>query len=425
MATIIGTPSGETLNGTSTADVILGLGGADTVIANGGNDLIILGAGGNDTVIGGAGTDTLVLTGGFASATITSDGTSFLVTIGGVTTIISGVELLVFDDKVVRLAGADSEYSIQGAVDAAGAGETILVAAGSYVEQVVINGKSGITLIGIGDVNVEAPADVVQTALSSSGRELHGVVTVLNSSNVTLQNLDVDGKGVGNTTSGTNPNFVGVVYRNASGTLDQVDITGIRWPYEAGTTPGGNSVVNGVQQGVGVQVDNDTLLDFTMTGGSISDFQKNATVFNGANLNVSGVTITGNGDQTIIAQNGIQVLNSTGTISNNTITGIGYAGPEFAYSGAVLAYGNTDLDITNNTLVGSNDVNPDSKVVGVFIFAAVVTPPDIVSQCSLAVPMVLLYELSIISARMVEKSKAEESDEDEDDDSPDETDFNG
>jgi sec-independent protein translocase protein TatC len=64
-------------------------------------------------------------------------------------------------------------------------------------------------------------------------------------------------------------------------------------------------------------------------------------------------------------------------------------------------------------------------IVGVFIFAAVVTPPDIVSQCSLAIPMVLLYELSIISARMVEKKKAEEAVEDEADHVPDETDFNG
>ena len=82
-----------------------------------------------------------------------------------------------------------------------------------------------------------------------------------------------------------------------------------------------------MQRGVGLVVDNDSLLAFTMTGGSITDFQKNATSFNRADLNVTGVTITGGGAQTINAQNGIQVANSTGTISGNTITGIGYAGP--------------------------------------------------------------------------------------------------
>jgi sec-independent protein translocase protein TatC len=34
------------------------------------------------------------------------------------------------------------------------------------------------------------------------------------------------------------------------------------------------------------------------------------------------------------------------------------------------------------------------------------TPPDIVSQTCLAVPLVLLYEGSIISCRMVERARA-------------------
>ncbi|MFC3226670.1 twin-arginine translocase subunit TatC [Marinibaculum pumilum] len=46
-------------------------------------------------------------------------------------------------------------------------------------------------------------------------------------------------------------------------------------------------------------------------------------------------------------------------------------------------------------------------VVIIMIAAAVLTPPDPVSQIGLAVPLYLLYELSIISARMAEKKKAE------------------
>ncbi len=37
-------------------------------------------------------------------------------------------------------------------------------------------------------------------------------------------------------------------------------------------------------------------------------------------------------------------------------------------------------------------------VVGIFVVAAVLTPPDIISQVGLAVPMILLYELSIWAA---------------------------
>ena len=45
-------------------------------------------------------------------------------------------------------------------------------------------------------------------------------------------------------------------------------------------------------------------------------------------------------------------------------------------------------------------------IVGMFAVAAVLTPPDIVSQTSLAIPLVLLYEISIVSCRMVEKARA-------------------
>ena len=40
--------------------------------------------------------------------------------------------------------------------------------------------------------------------------------------------------------------------------------------------------------------------------------------------------------------------------------------------------------------------------VGCFILAAVLTPPDILTQCCLAGPLIVLYEISVISVRMVE-----------------------
>ncbi len=42
-------------------------------------------------------------------------------------------------------------------------------------------------------------------------------------------------------------------------------------------------------------------------------------------------------------------------------------------------------------------------IVGAFVLAAVLTPPDVISQLSLAIPLMLLYEGSIWSARLVEK----------------------
>jgi sec-independent protein translocase protein TatC len=49
-------------------------------------------------------------------------------------------------------------------------------------------------------------------------------------------------------------------------------------------------------------------------------------------------------------------------------------------------------------------------IVGAFVLAAILTPPDVLSQMSLAVPLMLLYEGSIWSVRFVEKkARADEA----------------
>jgi len=45
-------------------------------------------------------------------------------------------------------------------------------------------------------------------------------------------------------------------------------------------------------------------------------------------------------------------------------------------------------------------------IVGAFVIAAVLTPPDVISQMSLALPLLLLYEGSVWSVRLVEKKAA-------------------
>jgi sec-independent protein translocase protein TatC len=46
--------------------------------------------------------------------------------------------------------------------------------------------------------------------------------------------------------------------------------------------------------------------------------------------------------------------------------------------------------------------------VGCFVVAAVLTPPDVLTQTSLAVPLILLYEISIIAVRLVEPKPLED-----------------
>jgi len=45
-------------------------------------------------------------------------------------------------------------------------------------------------------------------------------------------------------------------------------------------------------------------------------------------------------------------------------------------------------------------------ILGVFVVAAVLTPPDPISQIALALPTILLYELSILAVKFAEKKRA-------------------
>ncbi len=52
-------------------------------------------------------------------------------------------------------------------------------------------------------------------------------------------------------------------------------------------------------------------------------------------------------------------------------------------------------------------------IVGAFVIAAVVTPPDVVSQILLAAPLCLLYEIGILAASLIKKREAQSREEEE------------
>ena len=60
-------------------------------------------------------------------------------------------------------------------------------------------------------------------------------------------------------------------------------------------------------------------------------------------------------------------------------------------------------------LVTAQQLSSNRKyaIVAVFAAAAVITPSDVISQVALAVPILLLYEISIIAVRMVERRRAQ------------------
>src|SRR5271169_141632 len=45
--------------------------------------------------------------------------------------------------------------------------------------------------------------------------------------------------------------------------------------------------------------------------------------------------------------------------------------------------------------------------VGMFVIAAILAPPDVITQTGLALPLIALYEISILAAKMVEPKPVE------------------
>ena len=59
-------------------------------------------------------------------------------------------------------------------------------------------------------------------------------------------------------------------------------------------------------------------------------------------------------------------------------------------------------------LVGPNSLRRKRRIsiVVIFIMSAIFTPPDVISQIALAIPLILLYEISIILCKLVEKKRS-------------------
>src|SRR6185437_5461729 len=337
------------------------------ILGTSGNDSITVPATGNTDIFGGGGVDTVKDTG-----VTTAD---FSV-VNGVWTITNGptgsVETLNNVDKVTDggghtflLVGDGAYTTIQDAVNAATTGETILVAPGTYNEQVTISGTglNGLTIEGVGSgVNVDAPmkaGSLQQTAVSlTSGSAIDGIFTVSGANNVTISGLTVNGLEEGNDTyfapgqavgsNGEGASLDGIVYLNTTGgSINDVTVEGTR-EADAGI---------GDQRNLGILVQNANTLagdiptpteasnlnTISITDSTVENFQKNGITVEYANATILGNTIDGLPD-IINAQNGIQLNNSTGTVSDNTINNIAYSGTDTASTG-ILAFWDQNIQI--------------------------------------------------------------------------------
>jgi hypothetical protein len=256
--------------------------------------------------------------------------------------------------------GGSTDSSIQRGVEAASNGDTVNVEAGTYTEQVDIT--KAITLAGAGASTViKSPASLVST-FNVGSTNFFPVVTV-EGTDATVRDLTIDGDGQG----AANNRFVGLAYYNAGGVADNLTVTGVR-----------HSPLDGVQNGLAIyaRVNDATPRSLTISNSIVEDYQKNGITVAGADLSVeiSGNTITGAGDTTLIAQNGVQVSEgAVANIHNNAIAGHQYSGPAGGpnfltdtQSTGVLLFG-----AGAGTIVDDNDI--DGNDIGVYSFGSDLT----------------------------------------------------
>jgi VCBS repeat-containing protein len=351
-----------TVTGSSGNDTISGSAGGDNLIGNGGND-ILEGRAGNDVLLGGAGIDTARFAGPVTFSTIADDPLTAANEAGWAvrssavdTDTISGVEIVeVAGAGRTLLVGSGGFATIQAAVNEAQANDTILIAGGTYTEQVTIAGKTDLTIKALdgATVFVKAPAVVAVNGTSAYwGDAVRAVIAVTDSDSVSIAGIIVDGSFAGDTTSGSNADEItGIAFLASSGGIDGVTIENV------GNSQGGG--LFGIQHGSGLLIDGEDGDDanaapaVSVTNSAINDFQKTGALINGVVLTFTGNTVTGIGATGLTAQNGVQVANSSGTIDNNTINGFGYT-PATVYSAGIIAYEPTGpLAIINNRITGA------------------------------------------------------------------------
>ena len=271
--------------------------------------------------------------------------------------------------------------SIQAAVDAAEAGDVINLESGAtFSEQVLIDGKDDLTINGNG-ATVEMPTVIEFTHTTADGgsKNRAAIFVVRDSTDVTLDNLMLDGLGQANLMpSGGSTDYEGVLFYNASGALTDSTVTGVRDPLNGGY-PSGNQRGNGVV----VISDDSATRQVSVTGNTIEDYQKTGIVAAGEGLTVlvDNNVVNGSGflpNSNAIAQNGIQISGGAfGNVTGNIISEIGYQRDDYITTHVLLFSAAAGTIVSGNTLTGTSN---DSFSAGIYSYTtdgAVITNNEI------------------------------------------------
>ncbi len=251
-----------------------------------------------------------------------------------------------------------SSTPFQAAINAASAGSTIYVEAGTYTEQLIID--HSLIIVGNDSLNTFINAPTVLNAGASGERS---IITITGATTlVELSGFTVQGPGP----SGCNSINYGIFVRNgASADIHDNVISNIR------DNPFGGCQ-NGIAIGVG-RTAYGTTGTATIEDNVIVDFQKGGIVVDnvGSDATISDNTILGEGTTSTIAQNGIQISRgATAEVTDNTISDFDYlvpsGGTAWTSAGILLYQPGTTL-VDGNTISDSNVGIYDYQSTNVFI----------------------------------------------------------
>jgi hypothetical protein len=226
--------------------------------------------------------------------------------------------------------------SIQDAVDAASAGDTVNVVAGTYDEQVVIT--KSLTLQGAGNTTIIQPSSAatltqVFTGLIWSGgtKNIAGIIvaSVAGGSPVTIKNLKVDESLVTTKPAGADY-LAGIFYRETGGLVDTVTVAGTG-AWCSGDRAFGMYLSAGANT-VSVEVKGSTITNFDKEGINAEG--------NTLTVNIHHNTITGRGPTLVgdEVQNGVDIgRDAVATVNYNTISNLEY-GPKTWWAAGILVY---------------------------------------------------------------------------------------
>jgi len=312
---------------------------------------------------------------------------------------------------VAGATGSDKCFNtIQAAINAATGGETITIAAGTYVEAVTVDKK--LTLTGVGSptatsftlnsgadltgstgitastINVNSGAKIQDGILLAASGGTVNVAAGNYTEQITInKSLDLIGAGEATTTI-LAPNTISSTFTNGAGeqmkpvvtiingvsvNISQLKIDGVGKGnvnnqfvgiglYNAGGSIDHVTITNIKETPLnGDQGGGDAIYAYNEDGSTrtldiststISNYQKNGMTLKGAGLSVdvSGNTVTGEGLTGVIGQNGIQVSDgATGTITYNQVSGHVYTGNDW-WAAGILIYRSDNISILHNTL---------------------------------------------------------------------------